>query len=110
MELQITQRALARIREVAAQEGVDLGQTWLRIAVVPGGCSGLTYELGWDTAPQADDLRSTFDGIQVIIDRRSYLYLQGTTLDFTDGLEGRGFHFINPQAVRTCACGESFGL
>ena len=110
MELQITPRALAHIREVAIQEGVDLGQTLLRIAVVPGGCSGLTYELGWDTTQQAGDLSATFEGIRVVVERRSYLYLQGTTLDFTDGLEGRGFHFINPQAVRTCACGESFGL
>ncbi|BBM70342.1 HesB/IscA family protein [Rhodothermus marinus] len=110
MELQITERALARIREIAASEGVDLGQTMLRIAVVPGGCSGLTYELGWDTTLQAQDLTAQFDGVQVVIDRRSYLYLKGTTLDFTDGLEGRGFHFVNPQAARTCACGESFGL
>jgi len=110
MELQITERALARIREIAASEGVDLGQTMLRIAVVPGGCSGLTYELGWDTTRQEQDLTARFDGVQVVIDRRSYLYLKGTTLDFTDGLEGRGFHFVNPQAARTCACGESFGL
>jgi len=110
MELQITERALARIREIAASEGVDLGQTMLRIAVVPGGCSGLTYELGWDTTLQEQDLTAQFDGVQVVIDRRSYLYLKGTTLDFTDGLEGRGFHFVNPQAARTCACGESFGL
>jgi len=110
MELQITERALARIREIATSEGVDLGQTMLRIAVVPGGCSGLTYELGWDTTRQEQDLTAQFDGVQVVIDRRSYLYLKGTTLDFTDGLEGRGFHFVNPQAARTCACGESFGL
>ncbi len=110
MELQITARALARIREIARNEGVDLSQTLLRIAVVPGGCSGLTYELGWDTTLQTQDLTAQFEDVQVVIDRRSYLYLKGTTLDFTDGLEGRGFHFINPQAARTCACGESFGL
>ncbi|MDQ7040377.1 MAG: iron-sulfur cluster assembly accessory protein [Rhodothermus sp.] len=110
MELQITSRALARIREIARNEGVDLSQTLLRIAVVPGGCSGLTYELGWDTTLQPQDLTAQFEGVRVVIDRRSYLYLKGTTLDFTDGLEGRGFHFINPQAARTCACGESFGL
>ncbi len=110
MELQITARALARIREIARNEGVDLSQTLLRIAVVPGGCSGLTYELGWDTTLQTQDLTAQFEDVRVVIDRRSYLYLKGTTLDFTDGLEGRGFHFINPQAARTCACGESFGL
>lgn len=110
MELQITERALTRIREIAQNEGVDLARTMLRIAVVPGGCSGLTYELGWDTTLQEQDLTAQFEGVQVVIDRRSYLYLKGTTLDFTDGLEGRGFHFVNPQAARTCACGESFGL
>lgn len=110
MELQITERALERLQEIAVNEGVDLSHTLLRIAVVPGGCSGLTYELGWDTTLQEQDLRAQFGDVQVVIDRRSYLYLKGTTLDFSDGLEGRGFHFVNPQAARTCACGESFGL
>ena len=110
MDLQITDRALQRLRKTAQSEQVDLANTVLRIAVVPGGCSGLTYDLGWDTTVRDDDALSEFDGLRVVLDRRTYLYVQGSELDFTDGLQGKGFHFANPQAARTCACGESFGL
>lgn len=106
----ITERARQRLAAVAAQEGVDLGQAWLRVAVVPGGCSGLTYDLGWDTALGDGDEVVDLDGLRVVLDRKSHLYVEGTTLDFSDGLEGKGFHFDNPQATRTCACGESFSL
>lgn len=109
-DILITDRALTKIREIAANEGIDFGGTMLRVAVVPGGCSGLTYDLGWDTTEQADDRVLKLDGVRVVLDRRSFVYLSGTELDFTDGLEGAGFHFSNPQAARTCACGESFGL
>ncbi|GIV57233.1 MAG: iron-sulfur cluster assembly accessory protein [Bacteroidetes bacterium] len=110
MDLTITDRALAKIKDVARKEGVDLSETFLRVAVVPGGCSGLTYDLGWDTTRQESDHYAEVEGVRLVIDRKSLLYLEGSELDFTDGLEGRGFHFVNPQAVRTCACGESFGL
>ncbi len=110
MDLTITGRALTRIREVARKEGVDLQGTVLRVVVVPGGCSGLTYDLGWDTAVQDSDHLAELDGVRVAVDAKSALYLEGSELDFTDGLEGRGFHFTNPQATRTCACGESFSL
>ncbi|MFN3596259.1 MAG: HesB/IscA family protein [Rubricoccaceae bacterium] len=108
--LSVTARALERLRTVAAQDGTDLGQTYLRVAVVPGGCSGLTYDLGWDTTRgDADELVEVAE-FRILLDPRSLAYVEGTTLDFTDGLEGKGFHFENPQAVRTCACGESFSL
>ncbi|MEM1115364.1 MAG: iron-sulfur cluster assembly accessory protein [Bacteroidota bacterium] len=106
----ITDRALDRLAAVAASEAVDLGATYLRVAVVPGGCSGLTYDLGWDTALGADDEVVEVEGLRVVLDLKSRLYVEGTTLDFTDGLDGQGFHFDNPQATRTCACGESFSL
>lgn len=106
----ITPQAVARIREIAQKEGVRFGETFIRVAVVPGGCSGLSYELGWDTVRQEPDALLEQDGIQILMDRKSYLYLEGTTLDFSEGLEGKGFHFHNPQASRTCACGESFSL
>lgn len=109
-DIQITDRALDKLRAVAAAEGIDLSATYLRVAVVPGGCSGLTYDLGWDTTRQEHDRLTDFGGLRVLMDRRTYLHIDGTELDFTDGLEGRGFHFLNPQATRTCACGESFGL
>lgn len=108
--IQITDRALNQIRDVANDENVDLSSTMLRVAVVPGGCSGLTYDLGWDTTEQDEDTVVQVDGLDVVMDRKSALYVDGSELDFTDGLNGDGFHFANPQASRTCACGESFGM
>ncbi|WP_412063285.1 HesB/IscA family protein [Rubrivirga sp. IMCC45206] len=106
----ITERARQRLAAVAAGEGVDLATTFLRVAVVPGGCSGLTYDLGWDTTVGPADETVVVDGLRLVLDPRSLVTVEGTTLDFTDGLDGQGFHFHNPQAVRTCACGESFSL
>ncbi len=110
VDIQITDRALDRIRAIARSEDVDLTTGLLRLAVVPGGCSGLTYELGWDTSAAEHDLIREIRGVNVVVDRRSRLYMEKVELDFSDGLEGKGFHFRNPQAERTCACGESFGL
>ncbi len=110
MDLTITPRALTQLMSVAQAEGTDLTDHLLRVAVVPGGCSGLTYELGWDTTIQEQDEVAEVDGLRVVMDLKSQLYVEGTELDFTDGLDGQGFHFANPQATRTCACGESFSL
>ncbi len=110
MDLTITPRALDQLMSVAVAEGTDLSDHLLRVAVVPGGCSGLTYELGWDTTIQEQDEVAEVDGLRVVMDVKSQLYVEGTELDFTDGLDGQGFHFANPQATRTCACGESFSL
>ena len=110
MDIRITSRALDRIREIAREENIDAATHLLRVAVVPGGCSGLTYDLGWDTAVREEDRILEVEGLRVVVDRRSGLYMSETELDFTDGLDGKGFHFMNPQAARTCACGESFGL
>jgi len=108
--IEITDRALDQIRRVADEEDMDLGTTMLRVAVVPGGCSGLTYDLGWDTTQRDEDEVVTVDNLRVVMDKKSRLYVDGSELDFTDGLDGDGFHFANPQAARTCACGESFGM
>lgn len=108
--ISISESAIERIREIAAAAEVSLAEQYLRVAVVPGGCSGLTYDLGWDTVLQETDRVLEVDDVRVVLDRKSYLYLEGTRLDFTSGLEGKGFHFENPQAMRTCACGESFSL
>lgn len=110
MVLSITDRARSQLQRVAVQESINLDKAYLRLAVVQGGCSGLTYDLGWDTEVKHGDAQLDVGGLSVVIDGRSKLYLDGTELDFTDGLEGKGFHFSNPQASRTCACGESFGL
>jgi iron-sulfur cluster assembly protein len=108
--LTLTPAAASRLSEVAEREGVDLGQTYLRVVVVAGGCSGLTHDLGWDTQAGHEDELIETQGLRVVLDPRSAAYLDGSTLDFSEGLDGRGFHFDNPQAARTCACGESFSL
>lgn len=108
--IDITEAALTKLQATAETESIDLSSTYLRIAVVPGGCSGLTYDLGWDTQASGQDEQLEAGPFRIAIDPRSAAYLSGSTLDFSDGLEGKGFHFHNPQAVRNCACGESFGL
>ena len=110
MIISITDRALGRIRSTASAADVDLTDTLLRIAVVPGGCSGLTYDLGWDTVVRKTDETLEIEGVRIVMDLKSRLYIDGSELDFSDGLDGKGYHFVNPNAVRTCACGESFGL
>ena len=106
----VTDRALERLASVAESDGVDTATSVLRVAVVAGGCSGLTYDLGWDTTVLPTDETVEAGGLRIVVDARSLLTLEGTVLDFTDGLEGRGFAFDNPQASRTCASGESFSL
>jgi iron-sulfur cluster assembly protein len=110
MDIEITEAALQKIRQTATREGIALDSSYLRIGVVSGGCSGLTYDLGWDTTRQEKDRLVSIGDIRILLDLKSFLYLAGTTLDYSDGLEGKGFHFHNPQAARTCACGESFSL
>lgn len=112
MAIKLSQNAINRIREIRASEQVDEG-TPLRVGVVGGGCSGLTYKLEFDKEngnPDAKDKFIETDGITIVVDMRSFLYLAGTELDYSSGLDGKGFHFINPNATRTCSCGESFAM
>lgn len=81
----------------------------LRMSVRGGGCSGLSYQLGFDAKHEGDN-EFDFEGVKVFVDPKSYLYLNGTQLDFVDGLEGRGFKFGNPNASKSCGCGESFSV
>lgn len=83
---------------------------YVRVSVKGGGCSGLSYDLAFDTDKLSTDTLVENNGIKVLIDNKSLLYLFGTELDFTDGLNGKGFQFINPNATRTCGCGESFAV
>jgi iron-sulfur cluster assembly protein len=83
---------------------------FVRVAVKGGGCSGLSYDLSFDTEQLPSDTLAEDKGVQILIDMKSLLYLYGTELDFSDGLNGKGFQFINPNASRTCGCGESFAL
>ena len=83
---------------------------FVRVAVKGGGCSGLSYDLSFDTDQQTGDTLAENNGVKILIDMKSLLYLYGTELDFSDGLNGKGFQFINPNASRTCGCGESFAV
>jgi len=83
---------------------------FVRVAVKAGGCSGLSYEMTFDNESQAEDEVFEDKGIKIVTDSRSILYLLNTTLDFSDGLNGKGFEFQNPNATRSCGCGESFSI
>ena len=93
------------------RKDADLTEEYfLRVGVVGGGCSGLSYKLDFDNESQPNDQVFEDQGIKLVTDLKSFLYLCDTTLDFSDGLNGKGFHFINPNASRTCGCGESFAV
>lgn len=111
MELTITDRATQRINQIRKEQQVP-DDAMLRVGVVSGGCSGLTYDLDFDSEVQVEENDKVFDvdGLKVLVDMRSFLYLAGTELDYTEGLNGQGFHFKNPNATRTCSCGESFSI
>jgi len=102
----ITAKAATEIQKIIAQE--NSGALALRVGVQGGGCSGLSYFLSLDKDPRPDDKVFESGGVKVYLDSKSALYLEDTQVDFTDGLQGSGFTFNNPQAVRTCGCGNSF--
>ncbi|MDX2362073.1 MAG: iron-sulfur cluster insertion protein ErpA [Crocinitomicaceae bacterium] len=83
---------------------------FIRVGVEGGGCSGLMYQLDFDNEEQEDDKSFEDNGVKIVVDKKSFLYLIGTTLDFSGGLNGKGFVFVNPNADRTCGCGESFSI
>ncbi len=83
---------------------------FLRVGVVGGGCSGLSYQMDFDNENQTNDQIFEDNGVKVVTDLKSFLYLFGTTLDFSRGMDGKGFYFSNPNATRTCGCGESFSV
>ena len=105
-EVILTDVAATKVKSLLAQEGRD--DLRLRIAVQPGGCSGLIYQLYFDDRVLDGDAIRDFDGVEVIVDRMSVPYLSGATIDFADTIERQGFTIDNPNAQNTCACGESF--
>ncbi len=106
--ISLTVKAEEEIRTIIREN--EIPETYgLRIGVKGGGCSGLTYSLGFDAEKRENDEELILNGIRIYIDAKSLFYLEGTQLDFTDGLSGKGFVFNNPNAVRTCGCGSSFG-
>jgi iron-sulfur cluster insertion protein len=102
----LTDTATDKVRSLMEQEGVaDLA---LRVAVRPGGCSGFSYEMFFDTDVAEDDKTIDYSGVKVVVDPSSASLLEGATLDYKDGLQGAGFAIDNPNAQRTCGCGQSF--
>jgi iron-sulfur cluster assembly protein len=107
--ISVTDKAKEKISELLQQDGRN-EQHNVRVSVKGGGCSGLMYDLDFDDKINPADQVFEDKGVKILVDKKSLLYLLGTTLDFSDGLNGKGFQFINPNASRTCGCGESFAV
>lgn len=108
MSIVLTEKAAVEVKRIIEDQKLEDGVV-LRVGVTGGGCSGFSYALGFDkTFDEKVDSRLEFHGVPVIVDKKSALYLDGTTVDFYDGIEKRGFTFDNPNAVKSCGCGSSF--
>ena len=105
----VTPKAISEVKRLMAAEP-DQVNSGLRVGVKGGGCSGLSYVLDFVKESRPDDKVMEFDGVKIFMDPKSAIYLNGTELDFSDGLNGTGFNFINPNAQRTCGCGSSFSV
>lgn len=105
----VTENAKSQIVQLREKEGKTHDFN-IRVSVKGGGCSGLMYDLFFDNKIEESDQVFEDQGVKILVDKKSLLYLLGTTLDFSDGLNGKGFQFINPNASRTCGCGESFSV
>ena len=104
----VSQPAADRLK-ILIEEGGSLNP-YVRVSVKGGGCSGLSYDLSFDNTQDITDTLAEDKGVKILIDRKSLLYLIGTELEYSDGLNGKGFQFVNPNASRTCGCGESFSI
>ena len=107
--IQVTDEAKFKLLSLMKEEGKD-SDAFVRVGVNSGGCSGLSYDLGFDTNENEDDKSIENNGIKIVVNKKSYLYLIGTILEYSGGLNGKGFVFNNPNASRTCGCGESFAV
>ena len=108
--IKVSDTAKAKVIELMQDDGFNPDQDFVRVGVKSGGCSGLSYDLKFDNSSEDDDKVFEDNGVRIIVDKKSFLYLIGTTLDYSGGLNGTGFMFNNPNANRTCGCGESFSL
>ncbi|HET7183230.1 MAG TPA: iron-sulfur cluster assembly accessory protein [Terriglobales bacterium] len=106
--IQVTERALAKIKVAMAKEGISPEQGGLRLGVQGGGCSGLTYNIRFDTQPRERDRIFQFGDVRVFVDPKSFIYLHGMTLDYQETLMQQSFVFVNPNASKSCGCGTSF--
>lgn len=107
--ISVTDKAKEKIMELRQTDGLSENHN-IRVAVKGGGCSGLMYDLAFDATLQPSDEVFEDKGVKILVDKKSLLYLLGTVLDFSDGLNGKGFQFMNPNASRSCGCGESFAV
>ena len=108
--IKVSDSAKARISLLMSEEGFDVSKDFVRVGVKSGGCSGLSYDLKFDHGTGENDKVFEDHAVKIAVDKKSFLYLVGTTLEYSGGLNGKGFVFNNPNANRTCGCGESFSL
>jgi len=108
--IDVTENAIAQIKRIKTRDSLE-ENTYLRVKVVGGGCSGMSYNLDFEKEKVTEnDQEFDVDGVKIVVDKKSLLFLNGTKLDFSDGLNGSGFEFVNPNAKRTCGCGSSFAV
>ncbi len=108
--IKVSETAKKKVIELMHDDGYNYTTDFVRVGVKSGGCSGLSYDLKFDKEKEEEDKVFEDNGVKIIVDKKSFLYLIGTTLDYSGGLNGTGFVFNNPNANRTCGCGESFSL
>lgn len=108
--IKVSETAKKKVIELMGDDGFDANTDFIRVGVKSGGCSGLSYDLKFDKTQKDEDKVFEDNGVKIIVDKKSFLYLIGTTLEYSGGLNGAGFIFNNPNANRTCGCGESFSL
>jgi len=108
--INVSETAKSKLTTLMSEEGYAIDKDFVRVGVKSGGCSGLSYDLTFDKSTVDTDKVFEDNQVRIVVDKRSFLYLVGTTLEFSGGLNGKGFVFNNPNAQRTCGCGESFSL
>lgn len=108
--ISVSETAKTKLTSLMSEEGYSIDKDFVRVGVKSGGCSGLSYDLTFDKNTVDTDKIFEDNQVRIVVDKRSFLYLVGTTLEFSGGLNGKGFVFNNPNAQRTCGCGESFSL
>lgn len=108
--INVSETALAKLQSLMAEEGKTIDTSYIRVGVTSGGCSGLSYKMEIVNDQVEGDKMFEDKGVRILVDKKSLLYLLGTTLEYSGGLNGKGFSFNNPNASRTCGCGESFAV
>ena len=108
--IKVSETAKTKVLQLMHEDGFDPTNDYVRVGVKSGGCSGLSYDLKFDKSQSESDKLFEDNGVKIVVDTKSFLYLIGTTLEYFGGLNGAGFVFNNPNANRTCGCGESFSL